>query len=243
MEDTLDIIVIMDRSGSMNHKKADHEGGLKSFIAEQAKLHGDVRFTLIQFDDQDPCEVVCIRVPISNVKDITLTPRGGTPLLDAIGRATAYLQNETTNVNVLCMIVTDGAENCSTEWTKATVAERIKSLEAAGWTFLFLGANMDSVETARGMGMANSGTVMDWAADDGVAIQASYMASSQNLNMLRQSYTSAKGAAGARGSSMRMGDFKSNMNFTEQQRARAKGVSSGSVSGNSNLDADTKSEE
>lgn len=220
-DDVLDILVVMDRSGSMRSKKSDHEGGLQAFVEEQAKVPGDVRLTLIQFDDQDPCDVVYDRVPVGDVKGIALSPRGWTPLLDGVGRATAHMQDKTPNVNVLCMIVTDGMENASKEWTKAAVAERIKSLEALGWTFLFLGANIDSVKEAGDLGLHDVNIVMDMNADDGDAIKACYMASSQNLRSLRQDYTKGKVAS----ASAKMGDFKSAMNFTDEQRARAKGTS------------------
>ena len=61
---TLEVVVLLDRSGSMQSMKDDHEGGMRSFVEEQKKLGGDVRFTLIQFDDENPCEVVsspCVR--------------------------------------------------------------------------------------------------------------------------------------------------------------------------------------
>ena len=88
----LDILLILDRSGSMQERKADHEGGVRSFVEDQRQLEGDVRFTLVQFDTNDPCEIVYDRVPITAVGPIHLIPRGGTPLLDAVGKAVAHLR-------------------------------------------------------------------------------------------------------------------------------------------------------
>ena len=85
-QDYTEIVVLLDRSGSMQHGKDDHEGGLMSFVEDQQQLEGDVRFTLIQFDNVEPCEIVYDGVSIAEVDQVKLIPRGGTPLLDAVGR-------------------------------------------------------------------------------------------------------------------------------------------------------------
>src|SRR4051812_34999613 len=87
----LDILVILDRSGSMEHAVRDHEGGLRSFVEDQKSLGGDVRLTLVQFDTVNPCDIVFDRLPLADVGPIQLIPRGGTPLLDAMGLAIAHL--------------------------------------------------------------------------------------------------------------------------------------------------------
>lgn len=186
MKKILDVLVILDRSGSMAVARYDHEGGLATFVKEQSKLDDDVRFTLVQFDNENPCEVVYDRTPIAHVGKIELHPRGWTPLLDAIGLATAHLEKNTSN-NVVCMVVTDGQENASKEYTKAMVKARVAELEKKGWTFTFLGANIDSftVGTQLGMPMA---AIADFS-NDAVGVQHAYMSFSDNLTRSQKTGT------------------------------------------------------
>src|SRR4051812_47875829 len=107
----LDILVILDRSGSMESAKADHIGGLRSFVADQRALGGDVRLTLTQFDTVNPCEILYDRTPLEQVGPIELIPRGGTPLLDAVGLALAHLKAQQLTApaaQTIVMVVTDG---------------------------------------------------------------------------------------------------------------------------------------
>ena len=225
----LDVLVVLDRSGSMQHAKADHEGGLRSFVNDQKSGAGEVRFTLIQFDSVNPCEIIYDRAALDDVKDITLIPRGWTPLLDAIGRAVEHLSKHNLT-NVVCMVVTDGMENASREWTRERIKARIKELEGQGWTFLFLGANIDSVGEAAPMGFAASG-VMDFNNNDPVAIGAMYSATSENTLRSR----------GAQAIGMSVNSARVNFTYTEEQRRRAKGgkdTTSGTVSSSRDTPSD-----
>lgn len=240
VDTTLDVMVILDRSGSMSDAKRDHEGGLKSFVSEQAKVPGDVRFTLVQFDTGDPCEVVYDRVPIGDVGDISLVPRGGTPLLEAVGLAIAHLQTRTPNNNVVCMIVTDGEENSSgPEWPRARVADRIKQLESDGWTFVFLGANIDSVQEAAAVGVSG-GAVMDFS-NDSVGVASAYMAAVSNLRGARLAYNSA--TSEAHGGTVDFKQFDAMLAFSDAQKSAAKGDSDGRLSRDSDSESDTQAKE
>jgi Mg-chelatase subunit ChlD len=158
--DHSEFVVILDRSGSMQEAKNDHIGGLRSFIEDQRKLMGNVCFTLIQFDDANPCEVVLDREPMASIDTgkIDLVPRGGTPLLDAIGLAIARFKTalgDDKPDQVVVMIITDGEENASREFTRDRVKALIGECEKElGWTFLYLGANVDAFDEARGLGIA-----------------------------------------------------------------------------------------
>lgn len=157
--DTFDILVILDRSGSMQEARTDHEGGLRAFVAQQRATPGAALFTLTQFDTEARCEVVYDRVPLTAVGEISLMPRGGTPLLDAIGLAVSHLetaQRTAPSKSTVCVVITDGQENASREWTRARVAERIAALEKSGWTFVFLGANIDAFAEGGALGMTRS---------------------------------------------------------------------------------------
>ncbi len=218
MSDVLDILVILDRSGSMISSKSDHEGGLKSFVEDQKKLDGDVRFTLVQFDDIDPCEIVYDRAPIADVKDIVLTPRGMTPLYDAIGRATAHLITQAPTT-VVCLIITDGQENSSREWDKNRVAKQITELEPKGWSMLFLGANMAAMGEVQKVGIRMS-AAMQYDENVQGATYGTYTATSANVAGMRA--TAAASPGGMRGMSAQA--RASSLNYTAQQRAAAGGT-------------------
>ena len=156
----IDILLIVDRSGSMIDAASDHIGGMKSFIRDQKDLEDDASLTIIQFDSHNPCEVVLNRASIRNVSldSINLIPRGGTPLYSAVGLATEHLQKRQAASpppsSTLCMIVTDGQNTDVTEWTKDRLKMRIAELESKNWTFLFLGANVDAFSEAGTVGIS-----------------------------------------------------------------------------------------
>jgi len=172
----LDFAILLDRSGSMQERKSDHEGGLRSFVEDQKQLPGEMRFTFIQFDTVDPCEIVLDRVPLPDVDlaKLKLIPRGGTPLLDAIGKGVAHLRSTlTASDNTVVCIITDGEENSSKEWTKPRVKALVEELEQGAWKFLFLGATLDAFAEAGALGMAAGAGAMINAASP-QAVQAMY---------------------------------------------------------------------
>jgi von Willebrand factor type A domain len=215
----LDILVILDRSGSMQDRKADHEGGLRSFVEDQRSLAGDVRLTFVQFDTEDPCEIVYDRVALDTVKDITLVPRGGTPLLDACGRAIAHLRKAQATeraAQTLVMVVTDGEENASTEWTKDRVKALVDELEREGGTILYLGANVDAFADARTIGVGHIHALNVNSTPMGIA--AAYTVTS---NKLKNARNLQRGGASAMSVSASMG-------YTDDERDQ---VTSGTVHG------------
>lgn len=218
----LDILVVLDRSGSMMDAKADHEGGLKSFVEDQKALDGDVRFTLIQFDTSNPCEVVYDRVKLDAVTKIELVPRGGTPLLDAMGMALDHLTKHQPD-EVVCFVVTDGAENSSREWTKERVKARVAELETKGWNFLYLGANVDAFGEAGTMGMAAAGAIN--YANTPVAVNALYAATASNLGGYRSMRSKGQSVQSA----------SHNLTWSDEQRAEVSGSAAPNADAAQNL--------
>lgn len=210
-----DLLVVLDRSGSMQSARTDHEGGLRSFVEDQRTLGGDVRFTLVQFDSVDPCEVVYDRVPLADVLALTLTPRGGTPLLDAVGRAVAHLRGRQAlapAARTLVLIITDGEENSSTEWTRPRVKALLAEVEAADGQVLFLGANIDAFADAGALGIAHTHAINFLQTPASVA--ATYTLTSDKL--LRSRGLQQAGASSALVSEA--------MNYTDSDRAVVRGT-------------------
>ena len=127
------LTVILDRTGSMESIRDDTIGGFNSFLEEQQKLPGQATITLVQFDSQDPYEVICRFTPALEVPKLNremYVPRAQTPLLDAIGRGVndleaslAKLADNARPSKVVLAIVTDGQENASREFTRVQIVK------------------------------------------------------------------------------------------------------------------------
>ncbi len=161
--DLTDITLVVDRSGSMQSIREDAEGGVNSFITGQAKQPGQASFTLVQFDTE--YEFVHRGVPIGQVPAYQLVPRGSTALLDAVGRAInetgerlAAMSEADRPGLVVFVVVTDGQENSSREFTKARIKEMIEHQQTHySWQFTFLGANQDAFAEGAALGVAQGG--------------------------------------------------------------------------------------
>jgi hypothetical protein len=175
-----EIILIADRSGSMTSIRADAEGGINEFIREQKK-EGNANFTLVEFDDS--IDAVHKQTDIKNVADYELLPRGMTALYDAIGATLANADKITTTGKKICVIVTDGGENSSREWSQKAIFDRIDSLKENGWDFLFLAANQDAMGVGMSLGI-EAGETVTFAAD-AVGASSAYAATTNYVSNLR----------------------------------------------------------
>lgn len=174
-EGVLHIYFLLDRSGSMESMATDVIGGFNSFLAEQQEDGSDAVMTLVQFDSQDPHEVLADSTPIGEVPRLTaerFMPRSGTPLYDAMGhtitdariRAEARAAAGEPDEEVLFVTFTDGLENQSREYDRARIFKLVTKHEAEGWTFAYLGANQDSYAEGGAIGMS-AGNTQNFAAD------------------------------------------------------------------------------
>lgn len=150
-----EIVFILDKSGSMNSIKDDAIGGFNSFVEEQMKNEGETRVNLVLFDSE-----VKLHNDITKLDDKIYQPYGMTALLDAIGVGIENMNKKLYNTpeserpeNIIFTIMTDGAENSSVEYNKSAIEQMIKEKTAQDWQFIFLGANIDSVSTAKGLGI------------------------------------------------------------------------------------------
>ena len=157
-----EIIFILDRSGSMSGLEADTIGGFNSMIEKQKKADGEAMISTVLFDNVS--EGIHDRVSVLDIQPMTdkdYTVRGCTALLDAIGGAIhhigkihKYARAEDVPEHTLFVITTDGMENASRHYNAERVKQMIERQKARyGWEFLFLGANIDAVETARHFGI------------------------------------------------------------------------------------------
>jgi hypothetical protein len=147
------IVMILDRSGSMEGRGSDVIGGFNSFVSSCRDANiANCSVTYIRFDNE--VERVFTE-PLDAVPAMTAQlyqPRGGTALLDAVGQTVGGMTNEPDD-RYIVITFTDGEENSSREWTREKVAALLREREALGnWTFAFFGAEMDAWEEAGGMG-------------------------------------------------------------------------------------------
>ena len=157
-----EIVFILDRSGSMSGLEKDTIGGFNSTIDKQKQEAGEAFVSTVLFDTE--MEVLHDRAPLARIEPLTekeYYARGCTALLDAIGGAIhhignvhKYARDEDRPEKTIFVITTDGYENASRRYS----AERVKQMierqkQKYGWEFIFLGANIDAIETARNFGI------------------------------------------------------------------------------------------
>ena len=157
-----ELVFILDRSGSMAGLESDTIGGFNGMIAQHRSEGGDVLVSTVLFDHEN--EVIHDRVRIAEVPTLTdkeYYTRGCTALLDAMGDGIRHIKNvhkyarpEDRPARTMFIITTDGMENSSTRYTADQVRAMVKKQEKeAGWEFVFLGANIDAVQVAGGLGI------------------------------------------------------------------------------------------
>ena len=204
------ITIILDRTGSMESIRDDTIGGFNAFLNQQKAEPNKATLTLIQFDTQDPYEVLHKFKPIEDVPELTretFVPRAATPLLDAMGRGINDLENSLAEMKenekpsrVIIVIITDGQENSSLEFRKDQIEKMIKEKqEKASWQFVFLSADLAAIGDALATGIHATST----------------MSYDKTARGTKEAWISA---------SMRIAEYRSgrskNVSFTEEDRAK-----------------------
>ena len=166
-KDLTELVLILDRSGSMAGLEGDTIGGFNAMIEKQKRAPGEALVSTVLFSDRST--VVHDRVNVQTVAPMTerqYCVGGCTALLDAIGDAIhhianvhKYIREEDVPEHTLFVITTDGMENASRRYGADRVREMIARQQARGWEFMFLGANIDAVETARHFGIGEERAV------------------------------------------------------------------------------------
>ena len=156
-----ELVFILDRSGSMAGLESDTIGGFNAMIEKQKKNEGECWVSTVLFSSRS--ETIHDRLPLEKVPSMTdreYSVGGSTALLDAIGDAVKhiasihkYARAEDVPEHTLFVITTDGMENASHRYGSDEVKKLIEAKKEQGWEFLFLGANIDAVETAKKFGI------------------------------------------------------------------------------------------
>lgn len=141
--------------------REDIIGGFNAFLHEQQAQPDPATLTLVQFDSGDPYEVIHHFRPIAEIPDLTrktYVPRATTPLLDAMGRGINDLEKSLADLSekpsrIIMVIITDGQENASREFTRDQVQKMITEKQAVGWQFVFLSADLSAIDEAIASGV------------------------------------------------------------------------------------------
>lgn len=168
MKRTTELVFILDRSGSMYGLESDTVGGFNSMIEKQKKVEGECYVSTVLFDDTQT--VLHDRKKLSEIAPMTeedYTLGGCTALLDAVGGAIHHIGNihkyarrEDVPEKTMFIIITDGMENASRRYSSDDIKKKIeRQKEKYGWEFVFLGANIDAVETASRYGIGKDRAV------------------------------------------------------------------------------------
>jgi len=168
MKDATEIVVVMDKSGSMHPRSGDAIGGFNGFLEEQKNLPGEANFTLVLFDTEYFIPIA--GKPIHEVEPLTrqtYVTNGGTALLDALARAIvetgkrlAFTPEEERPDKVICVVITDGEENSSREHSLVQVREMVKHQEEKyNWKFLYLGIEIDAFQGGMNLGISGQASL------------------------------------------------------------------------------------
>lgn len=169
--DKIHVQIVLDRSGSMDSIAAATIDGLNGFLTKQKAIPGKCLLSLADFDSQEPFRLAIDAIPLAEMRDLgpdDFRPRGGTPLLDALGLAIQRCDQRVkadADEDQVLVIVTDGAENASTDFDGPQVAKLLKKRQAKGWTVLYLGANQDSFAVGASLNLS-AGNVTNFEATD-----------------------------------------------------------------------------
>jgi uncharacterized protein YegL len=159
------INVIIDKSGSMGHLTNDTIGSFNTFLAEQKLVPGEAVFTLCTFNTRHNMVHNFVKLAsVPNLDKTTYTPSGGTALLDAMGHTInsvgaklAAMPEDERPSKVIFLIITDGQENSSREFSKEQIASMVKhQSDTYQWEFVFMGANIDSIAEANSIGITRN---------------------------------------------------------------------------------------
>ena len=193
--------ILLDRSGSMSTRWTEAVGSVNAYVEELAKKSVDTGVTLAVFDTGS-FEVIRDRIAPSTWKAVEVTevsPRGGTPLNDSTAKLLDLAEKGNYD-KVAIIIMTDGAENASREYSTAAIKKRLDTVRAKGWQVIFLGADFENQAQASSLGNLAGQTIMASAANMAgtmrhtASLRAAYGVSGQAMSYSDEDKRKAKGS-------------------------------------------------
>lgn len=210
-----EIVVVLDRSGSMSIIGKATVEGFNKFLDEQKNSEGEAFITLVQFDDR--YEMNYQSLPVKDATPLILgenfIPRGSTALFDAIGKTIEELN---TDRDVVFVIITDGEENSSKTYTREAIMKMIETQTNSGWKFLFLAANQDAIKAGGSIGI-KGGNSINYSSNDTSTVNVF-----KNMSSNMAKYRSSKMSAANFSSDVNLKDISASLNFDEEQREDSK---------------------
>ena len=190
-ENFIHVCFVIDSSGSMCGSEADVIGGFKRVVEEQRAVeNGSCAITVIDFNSYP--EVVCVGKDIADVdSELNYSVGGGTALFDGImlgvnktHEFNMSLDNAERPEKTMVVIMTDGGENCSRNYSGSAVKDKIKEMETEfGWSFVYLGADLTNVHDADTLGIKTRG----------VSTKGAMMSNYDMVNSVASSFRCASG--------------------------------------------------
>lgn len=179
-DDPMKVWLLLDRSGSMSPLRRAVVAETNRLLNEQREQKGDCRITLAQFDSEEPFELIINDEPVADVRPLRgadYLPHAMTPLFDAIGSLVARAderirrrrQEGQPEEDQTLIILTDGLENASREFTGAQIAALLDARKEKGWAIVYLGANQDALAEADRIGVDQRSASNFQATDDGLS--------------------------------------------------------------------------
>lgn len=186
------ITIILDKSGSMGSLVNDTIGGFNQFLKTQREVEGEATLTLVQFNGN--YDLISDMVPLTTASELNkqnYSPNGGTALLDAIGRTINNVESlldekseDEKPEKVIFVIITDGQENESREFTRDQVMTMINNhRDEKGWEFVFIGANQDAIQGGNSIGV-RAGNSLNYSAS-AIGTQAMYSSLTRSMTSYR----------------------------------------------------------
>lgn len=207
---TLTVLMLLDQTSSMVKAWDLTLSGFNEYLDTLRRRSEPLSMTVLKFSTVRR-EYLCQRAPLSQVPMLDRTnyvPNGNTDLYDAFGQ----LMSDHRNLrDVICVVQTDGEENSSKHWSQAAVQQQVRQLTEQGWTFVFLGADIDAWAQASLMGFGKGNTY----SYTGAETRATFGAVGQSMNSMR-------GAASASGAYSQSADFATDMANTLKPKPKGK---------------------
>jgi len=199
---SIEIVFVLDRSGSMQGNQSDVIGGVNTLLDEQRKAGVHATVSMFKFDTE--YDEICRHIPLSEAKldAADYVPRGATALMDAVGKTINmmgedYAKSMSPPQGVMFVIFTDGMENASKEFHRGTIAKLIAQQEKDwNWEFVYMGAHSDAFAESSSMGVSGQ-DVRGFAKTRGFAkSRQAFHDNYSDLSLQTVAYAAANNSAG-----------------------------------------------